>query len=127
MSTPENLDDRLLPGHQESIRRGYALFSNAANGCISCHVDYGRQTKYLYDAWGGSVRSADLTEGIFRGGKSPRDLFCRIRGGIGAAGMPAATSLTEEQVWDLVHFVQALSVQSMLPEDVRAQVYPARR
>src|SRR5262249_7593598 len=124
--TPENPDDRMSPSHLESVRRGQALFASEANGCINCHADYGRQARYLYDAWGGSVRVADLTEGVFRGGKTPLDLFWRIRGGIGPSGMPAVTSLSEAQVWDLVHFVQATPNPKMLPPDVCRQGYPPR-
>jgi len=127
MPTPELPEDRMSSAHLESVRRGYQLFASEATGCISCHADYGRQARYLYDVWGGSVRVADLTEGVYRGGKTPLDLFQRIRGGISAAGMPAATSLSEEQVWDLVHFVQALPQSAMLPHDVRGQVYPAQK
>lgn len=126
MPTPEKPEERLAPEHLESVRRGHRLFVDQANGCSSCHVDYGRQGKYLYDGWGGSLRPADLTEGVYRGGKRPLELFQRIRGGIGASGMPAATSLTEEQVWDLVHFIQALPQRKLLPPDVREKVYPER-
>ena len=125
--TPDTPEERLSPTHQESVRRGFQLFRDQGLGCMSCHEDYGRRAKYLYDSWGGSVRPADLTEGAYRGGKTPLDLFHRIRGGIGAAGMPAATSLSEEEVWDLVHFVQALPYQRLLPEDIRGLVYPASR
>jgi mono/diheme cytochrome c family protein len=126
MPTPESPDAQMSPEHLESVRRGHALFASEANGCISCHTDYGRQARYLYDAWGGSVRVADLTEGVFRGGKTPLEIFCRIRGGIGPSGMPAVTSLSEVQIWDLVHFVQAMPNPKMLPPDVRRQVYPRR-
>lgn len=126
MPTPEDPEARMTEAHFESVRRGQRLFAHQATGCVACHVDYGRQSRYLYDAWGGSVRPADLTEGAFRGGKTPLDLYHRIRGGIGASGMPATATLTESQVWDLVHFVQALPYQRMLPPDVREQVYPER-
>jgi mono/diheme cytochrome c family protein len=127
LPTPEREEEKLSGPHQESVRRGYLLFSNQATGCISCHVDFGRQSRYLYDAWGSTVRPTDLTEGAFRGGKRPLDLFQRIRGGISASGMPAATSLTEQQVWDLVHFVQALPYPRMLPAEVRNRIYPPQK
>jgi len=124
--TPDDPNLRVADSHLESVRRGQKLFANTAVGCISCHVDYGRQSRYLYDAWGSSVRSTDLTEGAYRGGKQPIDLYQRIKGGIGPSGMPAATSLTEAETWDLVHFILALPAPSMLPPDVRQQVYPGR-
>ncbi|GAC1353177.1 MAG: hypothetical protein NVSMB1_23890 [Polyangiales bacterium] len=124
--TPDDDEGKLAAEHLASVRRGFELFSNQSTGCIGCHLDYGRQARYLYDAWGGAVRPTDLTEGAFRGGKAPIDLFRCIRGGIGPSGMPAATSLTEPSVWDLVHFVQALPFSRMLPAEVRLRIYPPR-
>ena len=124
MPTPESPDGRVSEAHLESVRRGSQLFASPAVGCMSCHVDFGRQARYLFDSWGSAVRPTDLTEGAYHGGKRPLDLYHRIRGGIGASGMPAATSLTDDQVWDLVHFTLALPTPSMLPPDVREQVYP---
>jgi mono/diheme cytochrome c family protein len=114
------------PARQESIRRGHALFVNPAINCAGCHEDYGRKTRYLHDVWGSAVRVPDLTEGVFHGGKRPLDLFHRVRGGIGPSGMPAAASLTDQQVWDLVHFVLALPTPSLLPPDVNHQVRDSR-
>jgi len=124
--TPNDLDRRVQPDHLESVRRGHQLFTNPAINCIGCHVDFGRQARYLYDSWGGVTRPNDLTEGVYRGGKTPLDLFQRIRGGVGPSGMPAAVTLSDDQTWDLVHFVLALPATNMLPSDVRSQVYPAR-
>ncbi len=126
LPTPETPDGRLTPEHLESVRRGYNLFTQQTTGCITCHEDYGRQTKYRYDNWGTVVKPLDLIEGAYRGGKTPVDLFYRIRGGIGPSGMPAAATLTEQQVWDLVHFVMALPYPKALPPDVRERVYPPR-
>jgi mono/diheme cytochrome c family protein len=115
----------LSSAHQESIRRGYQLFSDPKGiGCLNCHVDFGRQAKFRYDDWGTLVRPADLTKGIYHGGTRPIDHFWRIRGGIGPSQMPAATSLTEEQVWDLVLFVEALPFPKQLPTEIRNRVYP---
>ncbi len=127
MPTPATPEERVSAAHIESVQRGSELFAGSALGCASCHVDYGRQARYLHDSWGTVVRATDLTEGAYRGGKRPLDLFHRIRGGIGASGMPAATSLSDEQVWDLVHFTLALPTPSMLPGDVRERVYPKGR
>ncbi len=124
--TPTEASERAAPAHWQSITRGHQLFSSPSVGCISCHVDYGRQARYLYDCWGSAGRPSDLTEGVYRGGKQPLDVYQRIHGGIAASGMPAATSLTEAQVWDLVHFVLALPVPSMLPAEVREKVYSGR-
>jgi mono/diheme cytochrome c family protein len=113
-------DDQL----EGSIRRGYALFTDpkGAASCIACHLDYGRQVPFRYDDWGTLVRPANLTDGVYRGGRRPIDLYWRIKGGVPPSGMPAA-DLKPEQYWDLVNFVQALPYPQMLPEDVRKRIY----
>jgi mono/diheme cytochrome c family protein len=109
-----------------SIRAGYQTFLDPAAGCIKCHLDFGRRNNFLYDKWGTVVRPRDLTEGIFRGGRRPIDVYWRIARGINGAGMPdplAAGAVKPEQVWDLVNFVQALPYPGMLPDDIRDTIY----
>jgi mono/diheme cytochrome c family protein len=113
------------PQREESVRRGYALFTDTkgAASCIACHTDFGRQVPFRYDAWGTLVRPANLTADVYRGGRRPIDLYWRVRGGIPPSGMPQA-DLKPEQYWDLINFVQALPYPQMLPDDVRHKVYP---
>jgi mono/diheme cytochrome c family protein len=117
---------------EASIKRGYALFTNpeGAASCIKCHEDYGRQVPFRYDLWGTLVRPANLTTGVYRGGRRPIDLYWRIKGGIPPSKMPAADLKIEggkDEYWDLVNFVQALPYPHMLPEDVRAKIYDEPR
>ncbi len=118
-------EDRLKPEYKQSILRGYTLFTDTklAANCIGCHIDFGRQPPFRYDFWGTLVRPANLTVGIFRGGRRPIDLYWRIRGGIPPSQMPAAADLKDDQIWDLVNFVQALPYPAMLPEEIRDQIY----
>jgi mono/diheme cytochrome c family protein len=117
---------------QESIKRGYALFTDtkSAASCIGCHLDYGRQVPFRYDDWGTLVRPANLTTGVYRGGRRPIDLYWRIRLGVPPSQMPAATDLKRDEAkgtdeyWDLVNFVQALPYPQMLPDDLRKRIYP---
>jgi mono/diheme cytochrome c family protein len=107
----------------ESIKRGYDWFTNSKVGnCVSCHFDYGRQAQFRYDAWGNLVRPNNLTNGVYRGGRRPIDLFWRIRGGINPCEMPKNED--EDKVWDLVNFVEALPYPDMLPDEVKEKVYP---
>jgi mono/diheme cytochrome c family protein len=61
-----------------------------------------------------------LDTGSFRGGGSPSDLYRRIVHGIDGTPMPAvnlvaepnAAGLTEEQVWQIVHYVISLAPES---------------
>jgi mono/diheme cytochrome c family protein len=116
-------EDEFAPPYFESIRRGYALFGSTKSGCGSCHQDFGRTEKWLYDVWGTAARVTDLTSGVFRGGSSPEELFRRVRFGIPAAEMPACPGLSDAEVWDLVHFVRAASKPARLPADVKAMIY----
>lgn len=107
-----------------SVTRGFDFF---AKNCLSCHENYGRKDVYKYDEWGTIVRPADLTLGIYRGGRRPIDLYWRIHAGINASQMPATvdSAMTAEQVWDVVNFVQALPYRDRLPSEVRDKIYPA--
>lgn len=119
--------DATKPPPPESIRNGHQLFIDAKGGaCISCHTDYGRQAGYMYDKWGTLDRPANLTAGVYRGGRRPIDIYYRIRGGIGGTQMPETTNTiadSPKKIWDLVNFVKALPYPAMLPDDVREKVY----
>jgi mono/diheme cytochrome c family protein len=137
----ENERERL-----ESVRRGYELFTNSSAedhpkvlkgaGCISCHQDFGRQVNFKYDQWGSLVRPANLTLGVYRGGRRPVDLYWRVRGGIIPSQMPLvklmkpnpdgtdSDEIEGKKYWDLVNFIQALPYPEMLPKEVRNKVYP---
>ena len=93
---------------EESVKRGSQLFKD----CLQCHIDYGRKPNYLFDEWGTIVRPADLTAGVYRGGRRPIDLYWRIFGGINGSGMPSANK-TPQETWDLVNFVRALPYPGM--------------
>jgi mono/diheme cytochrome c family protein len=124
-NTPPNYT---APANKEelnaSIVRGYKIFTNAegAASCIACHLDFGRQVPYRYDDWGTLVRPANLTAGVYRGGRRPVDLYWRITDGIAPSQMPGA-KLKEQEVWDLVNFVHYLPYPAMLPDEVRDRIY----
>lgn len=118
----------------KAVGNGYRLFREVGEkggaGCISCHEDFGRKVTFRNDVWGTIVRPADLTQGVYRGGRRPIDLFWRVHSGINGADMPAAgktpdnpSGMTATQLWDIVAFLQALPYPSMLPEEVRQEVY----
>lgn len=60
----------------------------------------------------------NLRAGVYRGGRTPGDLYLRIKLGIEGTPMPAApTTLTEEDIWSLVAFLQQLPYETIsLPE-----------
>ena len=99
-----------------SVANGYKLFyeDRARTGCWKCHVDFGRQVPFFYDVWGTIVRPANFTEGVYRGGRRPIDLYWRIHSGINGASMPGSSnSLNSKEIWDLVNFLEVLPYPKM--------------
>jgi len=101
-----------------SITKGNALFQS---NCALCHGEQGKadgalsEPGMLIDDWEHPVKPAHLSlpagapGGVKLGHGSPR-LYQTIMAGIGGTPMPPFDSLTTEEVWDLVHFVQSLRV-----------------
>lgn len=82
--------------------------------CKQCHTDYGRQAKFKFDQWGTLVRPNNFTNGVFRGGRRPVDIYHRVHSGISGSGMtPFGKTLSTNSIWDMVDFVQALSYPAM--------------
>src|SRR5262249_3509218 len=49
---------------KKSARHGWELFlSKGDAGCIGCHIDYGRQNNFTFDAWGTITKPINLTLG----------------------------------------------------------------
>jgi mono/diheme cytochrome c family protein len=113
-----------LPSHENkeewkaSVQRGFQKFREQTGaGCIKCHTDYGRQSLLFYDDWGTIGRPADLTLGIYRGGRRPIDLYWRIHSGINGSNMPNFSgSLTPKDIWDVVNFLEVLPYPAMREE-----------
>jgi len=123
-TVPTKAEPPTVPDDSASIRRGHALFTNAAGGasCLSCHESYGKKEVFRFDAWGQPARVANLTEPQYRWGGEPTDLARRVRHGIRPANMPANPTLTDQQVQDLVAFILALPYAEQLPADVRQAI-----
>ena len=82
--------------------------------CKQCHLDYGRQSKFKFDAWATLTRPNNFSLGIFRGGRRPVDIYHRVHSGINGTPMtPFGNVMTSNSLWDLVHFVRSLSYPSM--------------
>jgi mono/diheme cytochrome c family protein len=101
----------MYPKDKRSMNELYGEYMNKLKGagCVSCHKDYGRQTSYKFDSWGTLVRPADLTRGMYRGGRRPVDFYYRVHSGINGAGMAVfGDKLSPGQIWDIVNFVRIL-------------------
>ena len=101
-----------------SIKKGDTLFQS---NCALCHGEQGRadgalsQPGMLVDDWGDPIKPAHLSlpagaPGGVKLGHDGSQLFRTIIAGIGGTPMPPFDSLTAEDVWDLVHYVQSLRV-----------------
>ena len=115
------LPETPFPSKEErkaSVQRGFQKFREQTGaGCIKCHTDYGRQSLLFYDDWGTIGRPADLTTGVFRGGRRPIDLYWRIHSGINGSNMPNFSgSLSSKDIWDMVNFLQVLPYPGMREE-----------
>ena len=93
----------------EALKRGQELFIAS---CAGCHGPQGRGDgqQEQKDNLGYPVKPRDLTAGIFKGSSKSSDLYCRMIAGLPGSPMPSYVgALTQEQIWDLIHFVQTLS------------------
>ena len=83
-------------------------------GCSACHGEMGRgdgpSAPTLKDDWNNAIRPADLSmRWTFRGGASREDIFRTLSTGLNGSPMPSfAESLTEEERWQLVDFIDSL-------------------
>jgi len=125
---PYPFDDNNLDQIKVSVQRGFQLFkgegseklgitkeeAKAAN-CVSCHKDFGRQAMFKFDDWGTLTKPRDLTQGVYRGGRRPVDVYYRIHSGIQPSGMTSFGNVlpNPERIWDLVNFVKTMPYPAM--------------
>ncbi len=96
------------PANPQSVQRGKELFVKA---CASCHGQEGKGDgqQTMKDSLGFPTKPRDLTSGIFKGESNSSALYDRIVAGLPGSPMPSyAKALKEDQIWDLIHFVQTL-------------------
>ncbi len=93
---------------QESLSRGRELF---VASCAGCHGVQGKGDgqQNMVDNLGFPVKPRDLTAGIFKGDATSEELYFRFIAGLPGSPMPSyAGVFTQEQIWELIHFVQSL-------------------
>ncbi len=101
------------------VAAGKQLYVDA--GCDSCHGPGGRgdgsSVADLRDEWGYPIRPRDLTRpDLFKQGATPQDIYKVIQVGVGGTPMPVfSDSLTPEQSWELVAYVQSLGRTPVKP------------
>lgn len=93
-----------------SRARGNAVWST--NQCEKCHGPQGKgngpAAPTLVDDWGYKIVPFDFTASEARKcGNTPEDLFRTLMTGINGTPMPSyADSISAQEAWDLVHFLQ---------------------
>jgi mono/diheme cytochrome c family protein len=116
-----------VPDTPESRRRGRELYLGKTYNCADCHGAYGQgngpQTiayeknpatgepydePGLHDVWDNLNQPRNLTQGIYRGGRRPIDLFRRIHAGIKGSRMPSFKNTPQEDIWHVVNYVLSL-------------------
>lgn len=121
-------DTSRIPDSPESRRIGRELYLSSAINCADCHgigcKGNGPQTTIfeknpvtqqlytepgLHDRWDNINQPRNLTQGIYRGGRRPIDLFARINAGIKGSRMPAFDkNLKHEDIWHIVNYVLSI-------------------
>jgi mono/diheme cytochrome c family protein len=121
----------------ESRARGRRTYLSDKGKCYTCHGPHGRgdgasatedfwpkpgstekyEERGLHDFWGHPITPRDLTQGQYRGGRRPVDLFRRVHAGIKGTPMPAfgGTVLKDEDIWDVVNYVMSIPFESQTP------------
>lgn len=108
---------RETPYTTASIDRGKQAFLSEIAGCYKCHGKDGRgqpasNPDAFTDSWGHPTKAADLSAGMFHGGREPEDIYRRMYSGINGTPMPSFAAKLSDQpdtFWDLVHYVQYIS------------------
>ncbi|MBI4326074.1 MAG: c-type cytochrome [Chloroflexi bacterium] len=99
-----------------SVDRGRKVYRQAK--CFLCHGEAGRGdgeiTARLNFEWGLPFSARDLTRGwTFLGGHTPAEIYLRITGGLNGTPMgPYQDLLTEQERWDLAHYVASLDQEA---------------
>ncbi|MEK6799931.1 MAG: c-type cytochrome [Planctomycetota bacterium] len=89
--------------------RGRRVYLEA---CASCHGLDGHPVAdaVKFDNEGYPVPPRSFVNGIFKGGSEGHQLYARVVKGIKGTPMPAFEgNYTDDEVWDLIHYVQSLA------------------
>lgn len=95
----------------ELLAKGQEIYTDA--GCATCHGAQGngdgQSAKDLKDADGRPIKPRDLTQGIYRGGGDPKDIYYRLATGLDGTPMPAyKESIDPPELWALTQYVLSL-------------------
>jgi DMSO reductase family type II enzyme heme b subunit len=93
----------------EAVARGRDVYAKFV--CISCHGQTGRGdgVQEMWDDEKMPTSPRDFTLGIFKGNPDPASVYRRIAYGMPGTPMPGSSSMTPEQMVDLVQYIRSLS------------------
>lgn len=124
------------------VAKGRDLFFGKAN-CVQCHgaTGLGDGQTQNYDDWTNDwlktpgvdvlsrasyqhfldagalpprpVRPRNLRVPVYRGGNAPSDIYRRVANGIEGTPMPSSPSLTPEEIWAVVAYVQSMPYEQL--------------
>lgn len=112
------------PPTAETLAHGKQLYVDA--GCVECHGPLGKgdgpAASGLKDAAERPIAARDLTQAVYRGGDSRRDLVYRLTTGIDGTPMPSYKDAVESpaDLWALVDYTLSLrapAAPAALPSD----------
>lgn len=114
-----------VPVTPENLAIGRGIYHSVAE-CWTCHGRSGSgdgpQAAESENAMGERIYPPDLTKGIYKLSSDNEELFRRIREGITLAPMfSMAETLTDEEVWYLVHYVRSLVNRSEEEREMNEQ------
>ena len=108
------------------IAKGKEVYQQAK--CWECHGQAGRgdgpNAPTLKDDAGDRIVAADLTRGWkYKGGNTVRDIFARMSTGINGTPMPSyLDTMSDEQRWQIAHYVRSLIREQKASADVVLKV-----
>ena len=109
----------------ENIVRGNALYHSVSE-CWTCHGPGGKGdgplSQEIVNRRGERIYPLDLTKGVYKFSSNNEEIFRRIRDGIPMAAMLSMSqTLTDEEVWCLVHYVRSLVSRSEQEREMHRQ------
>lgn len=111
----------------ESVKRGHAVYEKS--NCAQCHgltgLGDGPSAHDLKDDWSNPIVPYDLTQGHIKCGDTGPDIYRVFITGLNGTPMPSyVDSISAEEAWDLVHFIQSLS--DLYPKNTAGSVSAGR-
>lgn len=111
---PLTVPTEFPPPTPDVLAKGKALFLSDKGACSKCHGPEGKgdgpQVKDLKNDNGTPAKPRDLTQGVFKAGRDPKQVFARVALGIPGTPMPAGgTALTPDELGVLVQYVLSMA------------------